>query len=553
MLDRTSLAVIWVIGLVLCLSAAIVSVPAAALAQSQSRRQMVAPRVPPVPKGTAAATKPSPAPAMKPLQVKETVLGTLPPDGLPQTLSASPDRQHWAYAIGKEPGHCAWVIDGVRQKEYPIIEMISWSPQGNRTFYIAATIPPAQKVWAVVDGAEGPQYDGWLAKSLLWSADGQHYLFWAYKGDEKVAITDGKESRPYAPSVYIGGEPEVSRQGWCWMAVQGRNGKQFVVVNGEDGEEYDAIQEKSLRMSEDGKHWGYVGMRENGTKKAYFVAVDDKAYGPYDGVSTSLLFSGNSEHWAFSARNGPRSFLMIDGKEVEILGKYTHGGPVLSPDGKHLVYNIVDEVNYSIVRDGKPGKPFPCNGVYPIFSPDSQHLACIKIVGPRKDPDAQKWQVELDGKDHPAFEEIFLEGPQFSSDSQHFAYIASEDLKSKVVVLDGKKGKTYPDAHTLIFSPDGKRLAYTVQVGKTAFRRVIDGVEGPIGQQVYWSNFGPDSRHIAYVVLFKDNDCAVIADGMQSPHYDRIAGGHVAYDAPDRFQFIAMRGMEILRVEVKLP
>lgn len=91
---------------------------------------------------------------------------------------------------------------------------------------------------------------------------------------------------------------------------------------------------------------------------------------------TSLVFSPNSERFAFAAARSNYYFAVIDGKEGRGYASVP-AGPMFSPDSRRTAYIAVKEGGrHTGVVDGVEGTPFVW--IHPgtlTFSPDSKHIA----------------------------------------------------------------------------------------------------------------------------------------------------------------------------------
>ena len=197
---------------------------------------------------------------------------------------------------------------------------------------------------------------------------------------------------------------------------------------------------------------------------------------------------------------------------------------------------------------GKEGKKY--DGVwfdYPIFSPDSQHLAYWA------EKDNKKFVV-LDGKEGKKGYYWAVNYNHISSpDRKHFAYIASEGNKS-FVVLDRKEGKRYDGVSCLTFSPDSQHFAYEAKEGNKKFV-VLDGKEGKRYDDIYWSEisystftFSPNSQHFAYIARDKkEKKLILVLDNHEQGKYDWIWEPKFASDNQHLIYF-AQKGNEIWRI-----
>ena len=95
---------------------------------------------------------------------------------------------------------------------------------------------------------------------------------------------------------------------FAYVARRGK--KQFVVLDGEEGEEYDLIGKGSLVFSPDSKRFAYVAVR--GGKQ--FVVLDGEEGKEYDGIG-DLVFSPDSKRFAYGAKRGGKWFVVLDGEE----------------------------------------------------------------------------------------------------------------------------------------------------------------------------------------------------------------------------------------------
>jgi Tol biopolymer transport system component len=163
------------------------------------------------------------------------------------------------------------------------------------------------------------------------------------------------------------------------------------------------------------------------------------------------------------------------------------------------------------------------------FSPDSQHVAYAAINGRWQDS-AHTEQMVIDGKEGPVVgrvERHVLNGVLWSCDSQHLAYVASQD-GTQWVVVDGVAGPKYRWVSGLEFSPDGKHLVYIACTSGDTYKYMVvrDGQAGPVFDKIEtpWHDqrlFGPDGRHIAYKVT-RGGTHAVVLDDQVGPEYDSV-------------------------------
>jgi len=389
-------------------------------------------------------------------------------------------------------------------------ESLVASSDGEHVAYISQRWP---KWLVMVDGVEGEKYDQIGEGSLTFSPDGQHFAHSARRGDKWLVVADGIEGKEYAgiwdiifspdsrhlaytagPSpilVFLGLEfgykscVIVDREEFNWasnpvFSVDGkrlahaarRNDKEFIVVDGKEGKEYDEIHD--IIFSPKGRQVAYAAECAGKSR----VVLGGREGIKYDDIH-DLIFSADGEHLAYAAGyyegkystrtqriykvvTDPQGgvfariaqFLNI-GKRYDAIAK---GSLTFSSDGKRLAYAVRLGNRWRIVVDRQEGKEYDDIGSL-IFSPDGQHLA----YGARS---GEKW----------------------------------------LVVVDGQEGKEYGRIGIPIFSPDGKRLAYTAQRG-AKWLIVVDGAEGEeCDGFVRGSKLVFDSPNTLHALTFRDNE-----------------------------------------------
>ena len=125
------------------------------------------------------------------------------------------------------------------------------------------------------------------------------------------------------------------------MAVS--NHRQFVVVDGEEGEPCDGIGVGSLVFSPDSRRVAYVGNRGN----RMFVVIDGRRGKEYDGiVCNTLVFSPDSKHLAYIAQSNRKQFVVVDGVEGQPFADVDLG------DRRRIIFDAPNEFHYVCVRKG---------------------------------------------------------------------------------------------------------------------------------------------------------------------------------------------------------
>ncbi|MFH1009684.1 MAG: hypothetical protein V1784_00440, partial [bacterium] len=129
----------------------------------------------------------------------------------------------------------------------------------------------------------------------------------------------------------------VSPDGRRVAYVARRRDKQVVVVDGQEGKEYDKIGILSLEFSPDGKRVAYRALR--GDKQ--LVVVDGQEGKEYNEIGEGdPIFSSDATY--------------LD----SVLDKFQQRTPIFSPDGKRFAYRAQRGYMHLVVVDGQEGKEY---------------------------------------------------------------------------------------------------------------------------------------------------------------------------------------------------
>ena len=382
-----------------------------------------------------------------------------------------------------------------------IPKSLTVSPDSKRVAYAAQR---GDKWLAVVDGVEGKEYDG--AGTLVFSPDSKRVAYAAQRGDKWLAVADGVEGKEYDGAGTLVFSPDSKRVAYAAR----RGGKWWVIVDGVEGKEYDEIGAGSLVFSPDSKRVAYEARR--GSKR--LVVVDSVEEKEYDEIGVGNVFSPDSKRVAYEAWRGGKRLVVGDGVEGKEYDEIGAGSLVFSPDSKRVAYEARPGSKRLVVVDSVEEKEYDEIGVGNVFSPDSKRVAYAAQRG-------GKWLAVVDGVEGKEYDGIGV-GNVFSPDSKRVAYAAQRGDKWWVilgkwwVVVDGVAGKEYDgiEAGSLVFSPDSKRVAYAPRRG---------------GKR------------------------SVAVDGVEGKEYDGfLKGSRLVFDGPSQLHTLALRGGEILRVEVEV-
>ncbi len=363
----------------------------------------------------------------------------------------------------------------------------------------------------------------------------------------------------------------------------------------------------TLQPSPDNRRFAYVvqkgrvdpktrrpGPAAKEKKMKLFVVLDGKPQEKtYEDIGPDFLFSPDSKHFAYAARQGKEVFLVVNGVELTKYDDVLRHSVAFSPDSRRLAYLAVKEKKcYAVVQPAGGQAGAEEQGPYDdlaaettVFSPDSKHLAWAARVG-------EKWFLVLDKKKQKACDGIIDGSVKFSADGRRLAYAAVFDGRwcvvldgkgmtrhdnvgqitlspdgrrlayagreedKQYVVLDEKRGSPYDGIvpESLAFSADGKRFGYMVETTKRKQFLVVDGKE--VGKQ--YANvlqgplFSPDGTKLIYIARGEEKKQFVVvagpggqAGGREHERYDRVGGGSIAF-SPDgkRMAYAAMNNRQ---------
>jgi hypothetical protein len=487
--------------------------------------------------------KPEARSGEKALGLKSTELSLGRTDNLTPSLPVvSPDQRHQMY-VARGIDKARVVLDGISGKEGydAITSRLLFSPDSKRTAFTALR---GGKSVAVVDGAEGPEADE--ATELQFSADGKrvgYILAWNQPGSAtKVyrAVTDGTMGQPYYQISELAFSP-VSKH-VAYRALRGTPLNPqidcVVVLDGKEWKNYSRIPPGTLRFSPASNLPAFIAWRGRAP-----LVVLDGVEGP---AADQLHFSPDGKRVALSFHSNNKSGILVDGKEWKLYDG-TLANITFSPDGRHFAYTVIaiSSPKFMVVVDGKEGPVYEAVRDFQ-FGADGSRFAYLGRKG------FTEVCVTDAGEEKPS---LLISDLTISPDGKHVAYKAL-GTGGSVVVRDGKEQKPYMQIldGSLRFSPDGRRLAYWV-MGAGGLAVVANGVEGKgygYNGFVPGLGFSPDGRHLAYVAVRGDGTGVVVVDGVEGPKFDRALEAPVVFDAPNRFHVLAVRGLNLIRLEVEI-
>jgi hypothetical protein len=174
--------------------------------------------------------------------------------GIPMTFS--PDSQHLAYVAisvsadkANSPVHeklglpARAVVDGVEHDLHDSVEEFLFSPNSERLAYKAMD---DGSFLVVCDGVRGERYEE--LGELVFSRDSRRLAYSARRGNTWLVVVDGTESRPYDSVHTLTFRPDSKTLAF----VASLMGREFVVSEFVEGQRYDEVARGALIFNHDG-------------------------------------------------------------------------------------------------------------------------------------------------------------------------------------------------------------------------------------------------------------------------------------------------------------
>jgi hypothetical protein len=193
---------------------------------------------------------------------------------------------------------------------------------------------------------------------MAWGGNGSRWAYTARRGDQCVAVIDGKESPPFermldGDSDYTG-SPIFSSDGKHVTYMASRGGKRFMVVDGKEGPAHAVTFLARYNFSPDGNRIAYVAWDTRNQLEKFVV---DGKEGPVEKMifEPTPIFSPDSKRVAYVAQR-EKSWLVncdgVDGEPYFLIKPHTLR---FSADSKHFSYEAAELLENVVVLDGDPG------------------------------------------------------------------------------------------------------------------------------------------------------------------------------------------------------
>ena len=305
--------------------------------------------------------------------------------------------------------------------------------RGSSRFYEAAWIKGSRWLY-VVDGTAGPGFD--VISYLSFTDDGKHY---AYGGT--VAKSGFKKQKTYGSVVLDGqasGSYEGSGLGGAWTALAGET--EYMTGGVRDlTPDFHGIS--TPQFSPEGKLI-YAARRDKGDVAVF---VGSEAGPGFDEILSPVVFSGDSAHFAYVARQGDEFIPVRDNHRGAGFTPSKHGATgvgwiAFGGNAEHLAFETISG-----------GNAFKSGGT-------TRALRAVVLDGAR-------------GKEYDAFS---LRNFGFNS-AGHYCYIVRGASGNRDLVnVDAQESRLYDDVVDTRFSDDGTSVVFVAHDGARFLRVSFD-------------------------------------------------------------------------------
>jgi hypothetical protein len=332
----------------------------------------------------------------------------------------SPDGKHIAFFARRSKKWVA-IVDG---KEFgPELDDI-WFPswgfhRASGKFFFTGRL---KNDWLhVIDGVSTPGFE--VISLPAFSRDGAHY---AYSG---ANAKGGLKKQKIFGSIVLDGQTVASYEGKGmigeWSAL---GGSREIMLGGVRSLSTDFHGVSAPEFNPDGK-LVYAARRDKGDV-AVFVGSDA---GPgFDEVLTPVVFTEDSQHFAYVARQAGDFVEVRDNKPVRTVASGKHGATgvgwmAVSRDASHLAFETV--------------------------SGGTQFKAAHTTRALRS--------AVLDGQSGPEYNALALRNFDFDADARHFSYeVIGADGDRDLVNVDGHESRLYDSVGGNRYLPDSKSIQF---------------------------------------------------------------------------------------------
>lgn len=167
-----------------------------------------------------------------------------------------------------------------------------------------------------------------------------------------------------------------------------------------------------------------------------------------------------------------------------------------------------------------------------------------------------RWVVVIDGKESDVYDAVA--SPAFSSDGTQFAYSATLNGQTFLVINGVAQSTQYNSITEIVFSPNGEQIAYVANKNEK-YVVVLNQKEGKEYQEIgeletktgtAYIIFSSDSQSFAYKVI-EDQQQFMVINSQEGKRYDEISNFTFSDDGSQYAYEAEKNGREIIVVDNK--
>lgn len=411
-----------------------------------------------------------------------------------------------------------------------------WSVASPDRAHRLELVEDGDRQWVSIDGRPGPAARAIAPMSVLVSPDGGHLAYVEVIGEQARVVRDGCAGPRFEGVAELAFDP--SGENLAYVAES--RGRFRVIRDGKAGLARQGVLEATLRFSPDSKHLFYV---EGGPP--YRVVIDETPGPSFDGVARlSVRRSDTGPSYAYLGRRAGATYVVTEQRET---GPFQAVSALVRDPSSGLTAWVVEEPDRAVVyRDGAPvdSRFVSIRGL--SFQPGGSALAYVGLER------GKALRVVHAGRTHGPYDEV--SALSFSEDGRRFGYAA---LRGKTwdVVVDGRVVARETFSGPPVFSPDGARMGRLVHRNGRAYA-IVDQRAHALGAVILGTlAFSRDSRHFALIAGDRERRrLFAFVDGREGPRVEfaELTVGTLkalAGSAPPDSEFAIL--LEIARAEAE--
>ena len=379
---------------------------------------------------------------------------------------------------------------------------------------------------------------------------------------EKPTVNMQSTRLAVIPEGYESEEFYFSEDGRRLAYAVKKDGKVFLVLDGKESQRYNDLHR--VVFSPDSKTVAFRAMNQGQES----VVIDGKSEKTYESIG-EVQFAPDGRIVYEAQKNG--KWLVVSGRRESPAFDMPFAAPMISPDGKKLVYieqnYKPDKINLVVcsldMRKRTKGKEFDAITAIRKSADNSRIAYAVRKNGKQAVVSMKFANSDLLNEVAGQYYDEILT-LDISDDGTHVDYLARRDkslflvkdgaeipfpeheMRSQTLIakdgrafnigvlreryftiMDGKRyGDSYDGIKDPVLSPDGSLLAFAAHKGDK-HHVVLNGIIGPPYDMVVAPQFSPDGSRLIYRVRQEGKRFVVVADTMaktleEQPRYDLV-------------------------------